>query len=470
MIADLFAGAGGASLGMELAFGRSPDIALNHDELALEMHQENHPECWHIEEDALKFGPDEFPIFDKDVNVMWMSPDCRHFSRAKGKRPVSKKIRSLAWAGVKWARIKRPKIIFLENVAEFLQWGPLHPDGTVVQEKKGLTFKIWLGRLRGLGYDVDWRVLNCADYGAPTSRKRLFLIARCDGNPIVWPEATHGPGRPQPWRTAAECIDWSIGAASIFRRPEAKLRPLAEKTKQRIAHGIMRHVVNDPNPYIAPINGADVSAFFVPRYGERPTQAPRSRDIRRPMPVIVPTQNGAQLVTAFMAKHFGGMVGRSLETPVSTIKSRDSQGIVAANLTKFYGTSKHGAPITNPMPTVTAQGQHTGLVTAFLTKYYSSGGQLSRADLPMHTITTKGRMAMVACKVAGEDYVITDIGMRMLKPHELAMAQGFPSTYKFLGTDTQKIAKIGNSVPPPVVEALVRANIEGTSIQLLEAA
>lgn len=453
MIVDLFCGAGGASLGMEMAFGRSPDMALNHDKLALQMHEENHPECWHIQEDVMDFDPDLFPVLTNPVEVMWMSPDCTHFSRAKGGKPVSKKVRSLAWAAIKWARVKKPAIIFLENVPEFLSWGPLDKTNRPIPEKRGNIFKQWLGKLKGLGYEVDWRVLNCADYGAPTSRTRLFLIARSDGYPIVWPEPTHGPGRLLPWRTAAECIDWTIPAPSIFRRDEAGLRPLAEKTKQRIAHGIMRHVVNDPNPYIAPIPGEMAGAFFVPRYGERPGQDPRSRDVRRPMPVIVPTQNGAQLVTAFMAKHYGGMVGRSLETPVSTIKGRDSQGVVAANLA----------------PAGAAHG-NAELVTAFLMKFYSSGGQLQRADLPMHTITTKGRLALVACSVGGAKYVITDIGMRMLKPHELAMAQGFPPTYKFLGTATQKIAKIGNSVPPPVVEALVRANVRGTPLELLEAA
>tara|TARA_R110000851_G_scaffold120002_2_gene248112 strand:- start:2226 stop:3677 length:1452 start_codon:yes stop_codon:yes gene_type:complete len=448
---DLFAGGGGASLGFKQALGVSPLFALNHDEVAIRMHEANHPETEHAISDVFEVDPrGESLGYLSDLDALWASPDCRHFSKAKGARPVSARVRGLAWSAVTWAKAHRPRIVFLENVEEFQSWGPIHRDPAhpeylrPVKARKGETFRKFVAKLEALGYVVEWRVLNAADYGTPTARRRLFLIARRDGKPIVWPQPTHGEGL-QPYRTAAECIDWSEPAPSIFTRT----RPLADKTLARIAHGIVRYIVNDDNPYLAPIVGAAVAPFFVPRYGERPTQAPRSRRVTRPMPTVVGTGNGASLVTAMLSKHYGGVVGTRLDEPLGTISGRDSQGVTAANLS---GQLQPDA--------------RTDRVAAFLLKYY--GGSLGKrkgADQtqklggPLHTITTKGRFSLVTVRVRGEQFAIVDVGMRMLQPNELAAAQGFPPEYQLVGTKTEQIAKIGNSVPPPVVRALVESNV-----------
>jgi len=451
-LVDLFAGGGGASEGIRQALGCGPLFALNHDPVAIAMHRRNHPETEHAISDVFEIDPrgDEFAYLS-DLDALWASPDCRHFSKAKGARPVSARVRGLAWSTVTWAKARRPRIIFLENVEEFVSWGPIHrqPEHPQylrpIKSRKGETFRKFVAKLEGLGYVVEWRVLNAADYGTPTTRRRLFLIARRDGCPIVWPEPTHGGPDRAPWRTAAECIDWSEPAPSIFGRK----RELADKTKARIAHGIMRHVVGDPDPYLAPIAGENVAAFFVPRYGERPTQAPRSRDIRRPMPTVVGTGNGASLVSVFLAKHYGGVVGTDARVPLGTISGRDSQGPTAAHL----------SPQCEP-------DARTDRVASFLVKYYGASlgtrkgaDQTQAMNVPLHTVTTKGRFAMVTVRIDGESYAIVDIGMRMLQPNELAAAQGFPKDYHLVGTKTEQIAKVGNSVPPPVVRALVESNV-----------
>jgi DNA (cytosine-5)-methyltransferase 1 len=441
-VVDLFAGGGGASLGIHQALGCSPLFALNHDPAAIEMHRENHPHTEHAISDVFEIDPrkEEFAYLS-DLDALWASPDCRHFSKAKGAALVSAKVRGLAWSTIAWLKAKQPRILFLENVEEFQTWGPIHRDpehpehGRPIQARKGETFRKFIAKLEALGYRAEWRTLNAADYGAPTARRRLFLIARRDGQTINWPKATHGPGL-KPYHTAAECIDWSIPTSSIFGRK----KPLADKTLARIAHGIVRHVIDDPAPYVAPIECQDVAAFFTPRYGERPTQAPRSRDIRRPMPTVVGTGNGASLVSVMLSKHYGGVVGNRLDQPLGTITSSDSQGPTAARLEQVEPN------------------EQTDRVAAFLVKYYGTGhGQTLKA--PLHTVTTKGRFAMVTARIDGETYAITDIGMRMLQPRELAKAQGFPESYHLIGTQAQQIAKLGNSVPPPVARALVASNV-----------
>ena len=493
LVIDLFAGGGGASTGIELAIGRHVDIAVNHDPAAVSLHQANHPQTRHYVSDVFEVDP--LAVTDgQEVGLLWASPDCKHFSKAKGGKPVSKKIRGLAWVVVKWAKLVKPDVICLENVEEFQDWGPLTPDGMPCPINKGKTFRRWKAQLQALGYKIKHRELRACDYGAPTIRKRLFLVARCDGQPIVWPAPTHakapakGSGL-KPWRTAAECIDWSIPCPSIFERE----RPLAEATQRRIAHGIKRYVLDNPRPFIVPVThqGDDrvhdsreplrtvtsakrgelavVAPTLVQTgYGERPGQAPRVPGLDKPLGTAVDGQKHG-LVAAFMAQHNTGVVGHHMTEPVSTIVGSGStqalvsahvtkfrkgstgselndplhtvtaggeqarpgtgnaMGLVTSNLVKLRGTS-NSASTAEPLGTVSAQGFHHAQVYAFLDRYFGSQ-QDPRLEDPLHTITTKDRDAVVTVMVDGEPYAIADIGMRMLQPRELYRAQGFPESY-----------------------------------------
>jgi DNA (cytosine-5)-methyltransferase 1 len=572
MIVDNFAGGGGASLGIEWALGRSPDIAINHDREAIAMHAANHPSTRHYCEDVWKVDPVE-ACGGRPVGLAWFSPDCKHFSKAKGGKPVDKNIRGLAWVVVRWAKAVKPRVIILENVEEFAHWGPLGPDGKPCPLRKGFTFRRWVGQLRSCGYDVDWRELSACDYGAPTTRKRLFLVARRDGQPIAWPQPTHGYNL-LPYRTAAECIDFSLPTYSIFlTREEGKRygvkRPLADNTMRRIARGVDKFVINSANPFIVPIThtgdgrvhsieeplrtitsarrgefmlatpylagvggrkgqspetGVDqpyhtitakadtalVAPYFVSRYGERDGQAPRALPLDRPMPTIVPTQNGAQLVAAFMAKHYGGheTPGSAIGAPIDTITAKDHNALIAAHvspfyglkgnetrsgdlfdplptvtadprhalvashLTKFKGTCQHGQPITEPVHTVQAGGYHYAEVRAFLMKYHGTGGQWNALREPMGTVDATDRFGLVA--VHGERFYIADIGMRMLVPPELYLAQSFPPGYIIApivdGRPLPKDAQVrmcGNSVPPVMAQVMARAQFEEQALEVV---
>lgn len=646
LIVDNFAGGGGASLGIEQALGRSVDIAINHDREAIAMHTANHPHTAHYCEDVFDIDP-EAVTGGQPVGLAWFSPDCKHFSKAKGKKPVSKKIRGLAWVVVKWARTVKPRVIMLENVEEFQTWGPLVKDANGNQFpcplRKGLTFRRWWKQLENAGYKLEMRELRGCDYGAPTIRKRLFIIGRRDSLPIRWPQPTHGNGKGLiPYRTAAECIDWSIPCPSIFER----VRPLAEATQRRIAKGIKKFVIDSSNPFIVTCNHAGggfrgqgidepfktvtssrdahgltlpsivpyyggerdrahavneslrtqtadpkfslvtsylvprpveqirlacncghtstiqtlatpceacgsiqsghvtyLAPYFVPRYGERPTQEPRTHAANAPLPTITPdancgrlvapfltkfrkdnagaaadkpvptitansfikrpggcvpigivspmlvgaggpvysgkpttinrpantvtAENHSALVLAFLAQHNAGFYeggGRPLFKPLSTIlQSGSHQSVVTSHLMKFRGTCQHGQDNREPMHTITSQGLHIAEVRAFLIKFYGEGGQLADPRDPMHTIPTKDRIGVVTLK--GEDYIIADIGMRMLKPRELYLAQGFDESYKIdidIGgkrlSQAAQVRMVGNSVCPPIARALVEAN------------
>ena len=772
IIVDNFAGGGGASTGIEAALGRAIDIAINHDEQALRMHAANHPGTVHIRNNIYRVDPREVAA-GRRVRLAWFSPDCKHFSKAKGGKPREKSIRDLAWVVVHWAQLVKPDLILLENVEEFRTWGPLDDQGYPIKARAGETFDQWCKALRKQGYKLQFKELRACDYGAPTIRKRFFMIARCDGQPIVWPEPTHGkPGSPEvvsgkrlPWRTAAEIIDWSIPCPSIFDRK----KPLAEKTLRRIAHGIMKFVVNNPSPFIVPAmtnntakstddplstvtasnrlwlaqpfvaplthagsagrsygldiplhtvtganrgemglivphitkfragavgHGADeplhtitansfikrpgvsaplglvevaiapvvvgtafkntraarafepeeplrtqtaqaeyaiatahlspfvtyaqqgganrsaedpihtitasqkdqnciVTALLSPVIigcggrrgqsapvgpeqpyptttakadaciatahlvhignGERQGQAPRAMDITKPLGTVVAGGVKHHAVTAFLAPFYGekanGKVrssnaadeplrtqtcdprhsavvahlaqfsetregrkpnpghsmlepvstivqrgplqalvsahiaqmneerrgvkpGRSAEDPVSTITTSGShQQIVTSNLMKLRGTSDahieaSAEPVDEPLHTISAQGTHMAEVRAFLIKYY--GNEQSGHGLadPLGTVTVQDRFGLVTVTIDGEEYVIVDIGMRMLTPRELFNAQGFPPDYIIDRdadgrpiTKTAQVAKCGNSVCPPLAEALVRANM-----------
>ncbi|MEI7340473.1 DNA cytosine methyltransferase [Pectobacterium brasiliense] len=663
IVVDNFAGGGGASTGIEMAIGRSVDIAINHDPNAIAMHTTNHPDTLHYCESVFDIDP-IVATAGRPVGLAWFSPDCRHFSKAKGSKPVSKDIRGLAWIVLRWALAVRPRVMMLENVEEFKTWGPLITDpskpdlpkklmakfvGPIYPERSypdparsGETFEAFCGMLsggipadhpalaeacefleiepasekgkqliRGLGYNVDYRELRACDYGAPTIRKRFFMVMRCDGQQVTWPEATHADpklpavqaGKLEPWRTAAECIDWSIPCPSIFERK----KPLAENTLRRIARGLERFVINNPQPFIVKCNHTSTKtrydcfrgqsldeplqtitrkhgyAVVTPHLTKFRTGA-TGQEVTEPMPTITagssvrPGGNGhalgmveatlepfiigaggpkysakpksieqpintlcntnhsalitpyiarigqtgfggdrmaydaetplttvtsknehllvapviarqfgnsvghgadepngtitaggggkSQLVSAFLAKHFGGNYtgpGANLDEPAHTVTTVDHHALVTSNLIKMRGTNT-GQPTDTPLQTVTAGGNHFGEVRAFLLKYYGNEKEGVDINDPMHTVVSRDRFGLVT--VEGVDYQIVDIGMRMLQPHELYAAQGFPDWYiidqDYRGQKYAKdkqVARCGNAVPPPFAEALVRANL-----------
>lgn len=498
IIVDNFAGGGGASTGIEMAIGRSVDIAINHDPAAIAMHRANHPETEHYCESVWDVDP-RVATRGRPVGLAWFSPDCKHFSKAKGGKPVEKKIRGLAWIVLKWAGKVRPRVIILENVEEFKTWGPVR-KGRPVKSKKGQTYEQWKSQLESLGYIVESRELRACDYGAPTIRKRLFIVARCDGRPIVWPKPTHGDpeseevksGKLKPWRTAAEIIDWSIPCPSIFERK----KPLAENTMRRIARGIQRFVIDNPRPFVVRIGqtgfGGDRLQYELTKplttittKAEHMLISPHITKFRggatghqatEPLHTVT---SGAGASRPAGAAHALGMVaafltqyhsyddsarGQTINRPLLTQDTSNRYGLVTSHLIKLRGTCQDGQPVTEPMPTITAGGLHVGEVRAFLLKYYGSTDNGQQLDEPLHTITTKDRFGLVT--IEGVDYQIVDIGMRMLEPHELFAAQGFPANY-IIDVDADgvrypksaQVARCGNAVPPPFAEALVRANL-----------
>lgn len=400
IIVDSFAGGGGASMGIEMALGRSPDIAINHDAEALSMHARNHPEAVHLPHNIWKVDPIA-ATGGRPVGLLWASPDCKHFSKAKGGKPVSKNIRDLAWVVVRWARQVRPRVIILENVEEFRTWGPLAVDGMPCPERRGKTFDAWVGELRRLGYRVEWRDLRACDFGAPTIRKRFFLIARRDGAPIVWPAPTHGApdsegvraGRLKPWRTAAEIIDWSIPCPSIFlSREEGRAigvnRPLAEATMARIAKGVRRYVIESASPFLVPITH---------------TGSDRCNAIDEPLRTITTAHRGEHaVVSAYLAQHYTGQVGREAEAPLSTIVHRGTQqAIVAAHLQAYYGEGSgglnRGASADEPIRTVVTENRHA-VVAAFLAQHNGGprpGAPAHEVGEPLSTVTASGSQQAV---------------------------------------------------------------------------
>ena len=493
VVVDNFAGGGGASTGIEWALGRSPDIAVNHDHEAIAMHRANHPSTRHFCESVWDIDPKKV-TGGKRVALAWFSPDCTFHSKARGAKPfrdrdAAKRRRGLAWVVVRWARSVKPRVICLENVEEFQNWGPLLDDGRPCPLRRGFTFRRWIAQLRNCGYEVEARELRACDYGAPTTRKRLFIVARSDGRPIVWPEPTHGPGR-LPYRTASECIDWSLPCPSIFDRK----RPLAENTLRRIARGLRRYVLEAGEPFIVPVKtwgggGNGPSSIRAPlrtittskrgefalvaptliqsSWGEREGQAPRILDLHRPLGTVVAGGVKHALVAAFLAKHYGGHEGPGtpLQRSFDTVTTVDHHALVTSHLLKLRGgLDDHDVTAQDlraPAPTVTAGGTHLAEVRAFLLSYYGSPVD-AQLGLPLHTITTKHRFGLVT--VHGHEYVIADIGMRMLEPPELFAAQSFPPDYVIAPlvdgeplTKTAQVRMCGNAVPPVLPEAIVRA-------------
>lgn len=456
LIIDSFAGGGGASTGIEMALGVSPDIAINHDDTALAMHAANHPDTLHLPHNIWKVDPTAV-CKGRPVGLLWTSPDCKHFSKAKGGRPVEKRIRDLAWVVVRWARQVSPRVIILENVEEFATWGPLGDDGRPCPERKGKTFKRWVGELRRLGYVVEWREMRACDYGAPTIRKRLFLIARRDGEPIVWPKPSHGDpksddvkaGRLKPWHTAAEIIDWSLPCPSIFDTADeimAKhglraVRPLQEATLARIAKGVKRYVLDAAKPFIVPITHVgDARTYaideplrtittasrgeqalvtpFVTGVGGRMSQTD-PRGIDQPAQTLTAKADSV-IVTPFLAPRHNTAEAhyeprtRPADKPLATVTAKGNSGVlVAPHLTKFRSNSV-GSDIQRPVPTVTANSfvkrpggaAPIGIVAPHLMTMRNAGKPVQGADQPTHTITAGGaHMHLVAAFMAQHNYL-----------------------------------------------------------------
>lgn len=518
IMVDLFAGGGGTSTGFELATGRPVTIAVNHDKAAVKMHTMNHPFTEHYCENILEVDPEE-ACKGRPVGLLWLSPDCKHFSRAKGDKPVDNNIRGLAWMAVKWARKVKPRVIILENVPEFLTWGPLknkRPD----KKHMGETFKKFVRHLQKLGYKVEWNVLKACDYGAPTIRERLILIARCDGQPIIFPKATHGNKKGLlPYRSAAECIDWSIPCPSIFERK----KPLVKNTMRRIARGLDKFTIKSDKPFIITCNHSG-SGF-------------RGQDINRPLNTI--TQKCSDgVVTPFIASFHFENKGTAADSPLSTITTVNTHYAVLPHLIQYHSeTSKNevrGQELNKPLMTLDTSPRYA-LSSAYIIKYYSRADQHTSVARPLPTITTKERHALLEshlcvlhnnmdCKpmteplntlattthfaeirtsiikyvpganlmhwpevreilneycdynlkddelllleINNQHHFIGDIGMRMLEPRELYNAQGFPPDYiidfEWKGKPypkKHKVAKVGNSVPPKLAEAVIRANM-----------
>lgn len=667
IVVDFFCGGGGAGTGLEMGLGRKVDVAKNHSRAAISMHTANHPHAQHYTTDVFNGDPDE-ECQGRRVGWFHMSPDCTHHSQAAGGQPRKREIRNLSWIGLKWGGKKKPRVISLENVKQILQWGPLIAkrdkatgrvmklDGTVAAmgervpvhqqflvpdpKRRGVTWRRFVQLLEGMGYQVEWRIVKACDFGAPTTRERLFMIARCDGQPIIWPEPTHAkkPAKgQQKHRTAADCIDWTVPSKSIFDRK----KPLAEATLRRVAKGMKKFVLDNPTPFIVPIanwSGESVQPLEEPLrtvtswprggafamasptlvqtgYGEREGQQPRAPGIDQPLgtvvaggvkhalasavilpathqgsdrtndpaeplptvtaanrgelmlasPVMVTAAHGegkpggaqrwgngsksaceplgtvtasgghsiatAHLVklrfnsegaaiteplptitsggnykrpagaahalgtcTAFMEQANGGFNtthAKGITEPVTTVTSSGSQQrLITANLATLRRNCT-GVAIEDPVPTMTAGAEHHALieyklspdqeagalrVAAFLIRYYGTQN-MSACDEPLSTITTKDRLALVTVYVKGTPYVIVDICLRMLQPHELYRAQGFPASYIIdKGADgkpftkTEQVHMCGNSVSPPPMAALARANDPWRNVEQIKEA
>ena len=537
LIVDNFAGGGGASTGIELATGYSVDIAINHDPEAIKMHKANHPNTKHYCENVWAVDPVK-ACNGHPVGLAWFSPDCKHFSKAKGGKPKDKNIRGLAWVACRWAGLVRPRVIMLENVEEFKTWGPLNRGHHPIKAKQGKTFEKFVQQLNDLGYTVEFKELIAADYGAPTMRKRFFLIARCDGKPIVWPEPTHAPagseavkaGLLKPYVGAYTQLDFSLPCPSIFDTSEEirekygirAVRPLAPKTMERIARGLKKFVLDNPEPFIIQCNhggerrpndirepiptitgkhGYGIVEPYMVQIGQTGFTKDRSKDVREPLTTIVsknehclisPTliqyhsetskdgvrgqtiedpimtvdsSNRYGLVTSFLHKYYDGGykdAGETVENPLPTVTAWDHNSVVTANLIQMNNHCD-GKDIRQPLPTITAGDGHFGEVRAFLIKYYGQGtGQ--DIEQPLDTVTARDRFGLVT--IEGVDYQIVDIGLRMLEPRELYGCQGFPDDYiidhDYTGKTyprSEQVRRCGNAVCPPIPAALVRANL-----------
>lgn len=472
LVVDNFAGGGGASTGIEMATGYSVDIAINHDPEAIKMHKANHPSTKHYCESVWDVDPIEV-CKGHPVGIAWFSPDCKHFSKAKGGKPKDKNIRGLAWVALRWAGKVRPRVIMLENVEEFKTWGPLNRSHRPIKAKQGMTFHKFISQLEDLGYKVEYRELVAADYGAPTMRKRFFLIARSDGKPIVWPEPTHGPadsiqvkaGLLKAYLGAYTQLDFSLPCPSIFDTAEEikekygirAVRPLAPKTMERIARGIKKFVIDNAEPFIVQVNHSGAKSDYCNSMNEPLRVITAKHGFGVVEPVLAPV-----LIQYHSETSEKEVRGQALENPIMTVDGSNRYGLVTSFPIKFYKTGI-GQDCREPLHTVTTSAGHFGEVRAFLIKYY--GNQtVHSVEEPLDTITTKDRFGLVT--IHGVDYQIVDIGLRMLEPKELYGCQGFPEDYiidkDYTGKEyprSEQVRRCGNAVCPPIPAALVKANL-----------
>lgn len=514
LIADNFAGGGGASTGIELATGRVVDIAINHDPDAILMHKTNHPYTRHYQTSVWDVDPAEV-CGGRPVGLAWFSPDCKHFSKAKGGKPVDKNIRGLAWIVLRWAGTVRPRVIISENVEEFQTWGPVR-RGRPVKSKMGQTFQRFVSQLEALGYTAEWRELVAADYGAPTTRKRFFLVARCDGRPIVWPEPTHAPadspevkaGRKKPWRSAAEIIDWSLPCPSIFdTREEIKekygltaQRPLRPNTMRRVARGIDKFVMKNPRPYLIVVNHA---GEFRGQEVDSPLQtitAKHGYGIASPLMspwTVTNTTNstghapdepvdtartggggGQMLMGASLTEYHGTSIGQAMGEPMPTTLSKPHKALQTVHMVKLKGTNL-GGQARDPLQTITAGGGHHGIVTTRIVEA-DPGVDLRNWPKIRELLNTYcgydlGPEDVILFRIGGASYFMADIGLRMLTPRELYRANGFPDDYiidrDYTGRaygKSKQVARCGNAVPPPFATALAPTNPVVTSLYVAD--
>lgn len=508
LIIDCFAGGGGASIGIEMALGRQVDIAINHDSQAIRMHEVNHPDTLHLTEDIFKVDLQKY-VKDRKVALMWASPDCTSHSKAKGGQPRMKGLRILPWAVYKHARVILPDVIIMENVEEIQQWGPLDESGYPIPERKGEDYRRFVTAMKSLGYDFDSRELVAADYGAPTTRKRWYAIFRRDGRPIVWPKQTHnksGTDGLKKWEPIWKYLDLTDTGKSIFSRK----KPLAVKTMNRIARGMEKFVFRCPEPFIvhykfdnAPesineplstitsVNGHYLCIPYIMQIGQTGFCKDRNRGVDEPISTVV-TKNEHCLISPLLIQYHSettksGIRGQAVTEPIQTIDTSNRYGLVSAFITKFY-KSGIGQGMDEPLHTITTSSGHFGQVSIlavdkkhlqeagmdeevvqkaiwvsqFIMEYYGCGTGQPVTE-PLHTVVTKDRFALIT--VLGNEYVIVDIYLRMLKPRELMMGQGFPPDY-IIDRDAagkkypvcEQVARIGNSVVPIMAQALVAAN------------
>ena len=511
IIVDNFAGGGGASTGIELATGRPVTIAINHDPAAILMHRTNHPYTLHLQASVWDVDPEEV-CAGRPVGLAWFSPDCKHFSKAKGAALVDRNIRGLAWVALRWAGTVRPRIIILENVEEFTTWGPVR-KGKPVKSKSGQTFQKWLRQLRDLGYQVEYRELVAADYGAPTSRKRFVLIARCDGRPITWPERTHAPadsaevksGKCLPWRSAAEIIDWSIPMYSIFDSKERirekygvmAVRPLADNTMRRIICGVDKYTIRSGNPFIIECNHSGgghtaqpnaplgtitqrctkgICAANLIQYHTEQTERVRANGLDTPLPTV-DASNRYGLTTAHLTEYYGNGNPLDLREPMHTITARDREALTAVHVVEFKGQNI-GQAAETPLRTITAGGGEFAACGVQIEHYDPARAELGywpeiRALLNRHCGYQLADDEVLLLKLRGSWYYIRDISLRMLSPRELYAAMGFPPDYiidrDYTGRAYPKsaqVARCGNAVCPPMASAVVRANFPEWAVKL----
>ena len=489
IIIDCFAGGGGASVGIEMALGRQVDIAINHDPDAIAMHEKNHPDTFHVQEDIFKVDILKYTK-GRHVALMWASPDCTSHSKAKGGKPREKGLRILPWAVYKHAKDILPDVIIMENVEEIQDWGPLDKYGYPIKERKGEDYKIFVNSMKCLGYEFQSKELIAADYGAPTTRKRWYAILRRDGKPIVWPVQTHnknGTDGLKKWEPIANYLNFTNLGKSIFGRG----KPLAYKTMNRIARGTDKFVFNNPEPFVIKVKH-ETSTPYIMQIGQTGFTKDRNRAVNEPISTVV-TKNEHCLISPLLIQYHseitkGGVRGQSVSEPIMTLDTSNRYALVAAFLTKFY-KSGCGQSLFEPIHTITTSAGHFGQVSIlaidykrliengiddetaqkctwvsqFIMEYYGCGIGQSLND-PLHTVVTKDRFALIT--VMGNEYAILDIFLRMLEPEELKLGNGFPEDYiiKFNKKNgkpypkSKQVEKIGNAVVPIMAKALVESN------------